>query len=124
MSANYADALTALYPNEVWSMTDDNNYSTLVWNSVTVPKPSEQQLQDEITVLDVQAPFEACKAEASRRLYLTDWTSIADVASPANNPYLMNQAAFLAYRNELRKLAVNPVVDPVWPVEPNAVWSS
>lgn len=124
MSATYADALTALYPNESWSMTDDLNYVTLVWNSTIVPKPTEQQLQDEITVIEVQAPFEACKAEASRRLYLTDWTSIADVASPANNPYLMNQAEFLAYRSELRNLAVNPIVDPIWPAEPTAVWSS
>ena len=125
MSATYADALTALYPNESWSMTDDLNYVTLVWNSTAVAKPTEQQLQDEITMLDLQAPYAACKQEASRRLYATDWTTIADVADPAkSNPYLTNQAAFISYRSDVRKLAVNPVANPVWPVEPTAVWST
>jgi hypothetical protein len=65
-----------------------------------------------------------CKATASRLLYETDWTTIPDVADPANNPYLTNVADFIAYRNILRNYAVNPVVDPVWPTEPTAVWSS
>ena len=125
MSASFADALTALYPTEVWSMTDSNVYATLNWESQTVAKPSEQELQDERTALDVQAPFQACKDEASRRLYKTDWTTIADVADPMkSNPYLMNQSAFIVYRSNVRKLAENPVVDPVWPVEPTAQWSS
>ncbi len=125
MSATYADALTALYPNESWSMTDDLNYVTLVWNSTVVPKPTEQELQDEITMLDLQAPYASCKQEASRRLYATDWTTIADVADPAkSDPYLVNQAEFVTYRSNVRKLAVNPEINPVWPVEPTAVWSA
>ena len=125
MSSTYADALAALYPNESWSMTDDLNYVTLVWNSTVVAKPSEQELQDERTMLDLQAPYNACKQEASRRLYATDWTTIADVADPTkSDPYLTNQAAFVTYRSNLRKLAVNPEINPVWPVEPTAAWSS
>jgi hypothetical protein len=125
MSATFADALTALYPTEVWSMTDSNAYETLVWESTTVAKPSEQELQDERTTLDLQAPYNACKEEASRRLYKTDWTTIADVADPMkSNPYLTNQSAFIVYRSNVRKLAVNPEINPVWPVEPTATWSS
>jgi hypothetical protein len=69
-----------------------------------------------------QAGKNACKQKASELLYLTDWTTIPDVASPTNNPYLTNQTEFITYRNILRGYAVNPVVDPVWPVEPTPVW--
>lgn len=125
MSANYADALTALYPNEVWSMTNSDVYTTLSWESQTVAKPTQEALDAEIVTLDQQAPLNACKQEASRKLYLTDWTTIADVADPAkSNPYLTNQSEFVAYRSNLRQLAVNPVANPVWPVEPTAQWSS
>lgn len=53
----------------------------------------------------------------------TDWTTIPDVANPANSPYLANQADFIAYRNQVRQLAVNPVVDPVFPTKPAEVWN-
>ena len=125
MSANYADALTALYPSEVWSMTDSNVYATLYWESTTVAQPTQETLDAEIVTLDQQAPLNACKQEASRKLYATDWTTISDVADPSkSNPYLTNQADFVAYRSNVRKLAVNPVADPVWPVEPTPTWSA
>jgi len=66
----------------------------------------------------------SCKQQASALLYATDWTTIPDVADPANNPYLTNQAEFLTYRQQLRQLAVNPVADPVWPTVPTAQWSA
>ena len=65
-----------------------------------------------------------CKKTASDILYQTDWTSIPDIASPSNNPYLTNQLEFLAYRSVIRGYAVNPVPNPTWPTAPTAVWSS
>jgi hypothetical protein len=65
-----------------------------------------------------------CKAQATTILNSTDWTSIADIASPENNPYLINQAEFLSYRNVIRGYAVNPVANPVWPTQPTEQWSS
>ena len=65
-----------------------------------------------------------CKETASGLLYPTDWTTIPDVANPINNPYLANQAEFIAYRNILRNYAVNPVADPVWPTAPVSQWQS
>jgi len=64
------------------------------------------------------------KTTASELLVYTDWTSIADVANPQySNPYLANQAEFLAYRSQLRAIAVNPPEGDVnWPVKPQAVW--
>ena len=57
-------------------------------------------------------------------VYETDWTTIPDVASSINDPYLTNQDAFIAYRNILRQLAVNPVTEPVFPTAPTSQWSS
>ena len=64
------------------------------------------------------------KATASGLLTATDWTTIADVSNPQTaNPYLANQAEFIAYRNEIRKVAVYPTEgDLVWPVVPVEVW--
>lgn len=66
-----------------------------------------------------------CKATAQGILASTDWTAIPDVADPLkSNPYLMNQAEFVAYRSTIRNYAVNPVTDPVWPTPPTEQWSN
>jgi len=66
-----------------------------------------------------------CKQQATAILQTTDWTSIADVGDPTkSNPYLINQAEFIAYRSIVRGYAVNPVVDPVFPTAPTEQWSS
>jgi hypothetical protein len=66
-----------------------------------------------------------CKTQATSILSATDWTAIPDVADPLkSNPYLMNQDAFVSYRSTVRNLAVNPVVDPVFPTAPTEEWSS
>lgn len=63
------------------------------------------------------------KGTASFLLTGTDWTTIPDVANPINDPYLANQDAFIAYRNEIRKVAVNPTAgDLVWATPPIEVW--
>lgn len=65
------------------------------------------------------------KATASGLLSSTDWTTIADVASPTNSPYLTNQAEFLAYRNTIRGIAVNPTAGNLtWPTQPTDTWST
>lgn len=76
----------------------------------------------EVEAMMAEIPFQDCKKQASALLYETDWTTIPDVSDPANSPYLTNQAEFIAWRNEIRKLAVNPVADPVFPPKPNEVW--
>jgi len=65
------------------------------------------------------------KATASGLLSATDWTTIADVADPINSPYLTNQAEFLAYRNTIRGIAVNPTAGNLtWPIQPTDTWST
>ena len=76
----------------------------------------------DLAAVQNQALLDQCKTTASALLYDTDWTTIADVANPVNSPYLANQADFIIYRNQVRKLAVTPVADPVFPPKPDQVW--
>jgi hypothetical protein len=63
--------------------------------------------------------------QAKTILSNTDWTAIPDVADPLkSNPYLTNQAEFVAYRSTIRNIAVNPTWDAVFPTAPTEVWSS
>ena len=125
MTASVIDALDVLTPGAQWSIVDKYNYNTLTWLSPDIEQPTEQQVNDEIIQLDIAAPLNACKKQASQLLYETDWTSIPDVGNPStSNPYLLNQGAFIAYRSQVRQLAVNPVANPVWPTKPQEQWSS
>ena len=125
MSATIPNALAVLTPGAEWNITDKYDYNTLDWFSTDIAKPTEQEVNDEIVRLDIQAPLTACKQQASLLLSQTDWTTIADVADPTkSNPYLLNQAEFAAYRSAVRMLAVYPVASPVWPVIPTEQWSS
>ena len=124
MSATYADALTVLTPNAKWSMTNSADYSTLVWYSSDITQPTQSVCDAEIADLNANAANTLCQQQASALLYATDWATIPDVASITNNPYLTNQAEFIAYRNIVRGYAVNPVANPVFPPQPTATWSS
>jgi len=71
------------------------------------------------------ATKESNKRRASNMLGDTDWTTIPDVADPTkSNPYLTNTDEFLAFRNLVRAIAINPPDgDIVWPVQPSPVWA-
>lgn len=66
------------------------------------------------------------KLTAVSLLQATDWTTIADVGNPQmSNPYLANQAEFIAYRNAIRQYAIYPVAgDLVWATVPQEVWQA
>ena len=65
------------------------------------------------------------KEIATKLLYETDWTSIPDVGNPElSNPYLINQTEFLAWRSQIRAIAVNPTAGYiVFPTKPKEQWS-
>lgn len=65
------------------------------------------------------------KQRAELLLQQTDWTATVDISSPEySNPYLVNQAEFLAYRSTVRQIAVNPPTEPAtFPTKPEEVWS-
>jgi len=91
--------------------------------SIDVNTGEQTELPDAMPSIEVPPTADQNKATASSLLSATDWTTIADVADPINSPYLTNQAEFIAYRNEIRKIAVNPVEgNLIWATVPKAIW--
>jgi hypothetical protein len=107
---NITSAIYELYPSVVRTSGD-----------IAYDAEGNEVAYDLVAVTE-QAQKDSCKTQASSLLYDTDWTTIPDVADPANNPYLTNQAEFIAWRSQIRKLAVNPVTDPVFPAQPSPAW--
>ena len=85
---------------------------------------NNNEVSYDLAAVDAQAAKNTCKQQATQILNATDWTSIADVADPQYTPYLMNQQEFKQYRAIVRNYAVNPVVNPTFPVAPTEQWSS
>jgi hypothetical protein len=109
----FIQAIYALYPQVV--STKDNDAFDAEGN----------QVQYDVEAVNVEAGKLACKETAQQLLQTTDWTSISDVGNPQmSNPYLVNQADFIAYRSTVRNYAVNPVDFPDWPTLPTEQWSS
>lgn len=95
------------------------------WNyAVLGPEPTQQQMDDAYVIWEGQQIALQNKATASQLLTDTDWTCTVDINNPQySNPYLGNQDAFLAYRSQVRAIAVNPPIVPVtFPETPQAVW--
>ena len=118
---NYTAILTLNYPGTQWALRGEE-YSGLEWLDST-PKPTQAEL-DALWIPTQEADSKAAnKATASSLLASTDWTTIADVASPTNNPYLGNQSEFIAYRNVIRAIAVYPPAgEVVWATPPTEIW--
>ncbi|HEY7824825.1 MAG TPA: hypothetical protein VIG24_18440 [Acidimicrobiia bacterium] len=66
MSApDYAAVLTAIRPDSLWGMTD-NDYSTLTWHSDD-PKPTKKTLDDAWPRVEYERQLAAVKAEREAR---------------------------------------------------------
>jgi hypothetical protein len=119
----YSQILSINYSTSQWSMLG-NDYESLVWLEETI-KPTQEELDALWPSTQDNLSKQTCKKQAKELLYETDWSTIPDVAnSQVSNPYLVNASEFAAYRNQIRALAINPVVNPVWPTAPTEQWSS
>jgi hypothetical protein len=89
------------------------NYNYINGQFVPVPPPAPPTAEEN-------------KEFASKLLYETDWTTIPDVAdSTKSNPYLDNAQDFVAYRNSVRQIAINPTEGYVqWASKPTAIWKT
>ena len=59
---------------------------------------------------------EQCKSESKKRIANSDWAVLPDVN-------ISNKSEFESYRSQLRNLILNPVESPVFPEEPQPIWS-
>ena len=113
MNQYFTQAIYVLYPQVVKTIGD------IAYDA------DGNEIQYDTEAVNLEAGKLACKATAQQLLQATDWTSIADVGNPQmSNPYLVNQAEFIAYRSTVRNYAVNPVEFPDWPTQPTEQWSS
>jgi hypothetical protein len=97
----------------------------LYWNTEKLgAEPTQAQIDEAWPIWEGQQIAAQNKAQAESLLQATDWTATVDINNPQySNPYLGNQSAFLAYRSDVRKIAVNPPVTvDVWPTKPDEVW--
>lgn len=136
--------------NPIWADAENNVINCIVdftadgvgivpftANPLDTSNPSSKQIFDECVAGDYgtiaeyvpPTPYvptaDENKATATALLQATDWTTIADVGNPQmSNPYLANQAEFIAYRNAIRNIAVYPTEGNIdWPVVPTENWS-
>jgi hypothetical protein len=99
----------------------------LYWNTEKLGfKPTQEQLDAASIVWEGQQIAIQNKQQATNLLQATDWTCTVDITNPEySNPYLMNQNEFLAYRSQVRAIAVNPpTTAAIFPTQPNEIWSN
>lgn len=61
-------------------------------------------------------PQEISKEKAMGLLSESDFSVLSDVN-------LTNKAAWETYRANIRAIAINPTIDPTWPIKPPELWS-
>jgi hypothetical protein len=114
---NYSLVLTQEYSNYLWQILG-NEYSTLEWNiNNNIPKPTKQELDSKFQQSLLKFKKQNCKEESKKRIANSDWSVLPDVN-------ITNKSEFESYRSQLRNLIINPVEDPIFPVEPNPIWSN
>jgi hypothetical protein len=100
-----------------WVDCSNNVVQDLYWYD-----PTDQQIK---LVPEPVISAEENKAIAKQLLSDTDWVNEPDVINPDINPHLLNQSEFLAYRSQVRLIAINPTEGEIdWPLKPEEQWSS
>ena len=116
------DALHSLKPNAEWRWTGFE-YSGLSWLDSSQTKPTESEINAEITRLNNAEPMRLLRVERDTRLAACDWTQSRDVT-------LSNDADWKTYRQSLIDLpaSASPSLDSnydldlssvTWPTEPS-----
>jgi hypothetical protein len=77
-----------------------------------------QDIEDILDGVKDQLQESKCKEEARKLLAETDWAATVDVQNALQNPI-----DWLTYREEVRRLFINPVVNPSFPAKPDVRWN-
>ena len=110
------DALVRLTPNANWTMTDINDYDTLVWNDDTQAKPTLEECQNMFTQIKNEKYMEMIRTKRNNFLDQTDKYMILDYPHPTPE----TKQELLDYRQSLRDFpaAIEDPENPIWPVSP------
>ena len=121
-SMNVTDALKSLKPGAEWNCIGET-YSGITWLDSSQTKPTESEVNAEITKLTNAEPIALLRVERNKRLTACDWTQSRDLT-------LSNYDAWKTYRQALRDLpaSASPSLDSdgfldlssvTWPTEPS-----
>jgi hypothetical protein len=95
---------TTIPNEEILSLPDWATNCLEMWNVANTPIPlTEDQI------------ISANKTHAESLLLESDWSVLPDVP-------LVNRSEWEAYRAALREIAINPILEPMWPIKPQTVW--
>lgn len=109
----------------ITGQTGDAPEEIIYWNYDALgEEPTQAQMDEAYPIWEGQQIAAQNKAQAEPLLQATDWTATVDISNPQySNPYLGNQDAFLAYRSQVRAIAVNPPTTPaIFPEVPQEEW--
>ena len=112
---DYAAVLTSLFPDALWSLSN-NDLRTLSWaGSNADPKPSQADLDAAWPAVRDARAWAAVRAERDRLLTACDWTQVADAPLTADE-----KQAWADYRQALRDIPQthDDPDDIVWPETP------
>ena len=108
-------ALLSLVPRARFSrLTDD--YSDLIWEDER-SCPTREEWEAEKSRLIKLDLLSECKEKAKDLIKEVDW-----IIDEETKPLLLNRNEFISYRSALRKLIVNPIENPEWPLKPKESW--
>ena len=105
MKYDKLDALDTLKPNSLWQW-QGTDYSGLNWVDSSQTKPTESEIDAEVTRLTNAEPMRLLRLERNRLLTACDWTQSRDLT-------LSNDADWKTYRQALRDLpaSASPKLD-------------
>ena len=124
MKYDKLDALDTLKPNSLWQW-QGTDYSGLNWVDGSQTKPTESEIDAEVTRLDNAEPMRLLRVERDRRLSACDW-----VSAKSTDTGVAVTTAWKTYRQALRDLpaSASPSLDSnydldltsvTWPTEPS-----
>ena len=105
MNIDITDAIRSLKPSASWVLTG-MEYSGLDWKDESQTKPTESEVNAEITRLTNAEPMRLLRQERNKKLSACDWTQCRDLT-------LSNDADWKTYRQSLRDLpaSASPKLD-------------
>ena len=124
MKYDKLDALDTLKPNSLWQW-QGTDYSGLNWVDGSQTKPTESEIDAEVTRLDNAEPMRLLRVERDRRLSACDW-----VSAKATDTGVAVTTAWKTYRQALRDLPASAspslnsdydldLTSVTWPTEPS-----
>ena len=124
MKYDKLDALDTLKPNSLWQW-QGTDYTGLNWVDSSQTKPTESEIDAEVTRLTNAEPMRLLRIERDKRLTDCDWIITMHKELGTNIP-----AAWKTYRQSLRDLpaSASPSLDSygdldltsvTWPTEPS-----